>query len=453
MAAILEKQRFLMSGSTLNNIPDALKPGIDEYIQRLETLTGLDLDGDGMEGGDTRTKTADGQAERSAMGGNHKLDEEDAIEVEKWRLRLQTVEDDIKEELKLARQAKLHVKTAGPRDDLRRHAAVEVREDSRYETYHAAVKATVDARTNTWVTSKTHGHLFNVLHNLADGSKKSAQLARAETTGNMDEAMVSDGLNQVYKFQVRSFVIGGQVMFFKAYAPKVFCKIRQHFGLTYEAYVRQSDVSVEGLWQSGDFFFSSKAKVCYKRIQAEERKMILGILSEYDKYIASQPYTLLPQWYGLYRVEAPGLETMEFVACNNLFHSIDSIELVYDIKGCAERSGNIERRLGRHYPNPVGCVYDRRTLPPGQALSYEGIRGRVINDEELNRIVHSHDSKSSLLVLHEEQRNELCEIVRHDTLWLAAQVSFGSPKMSPARRQVVARCLRNGKCRKVYIYI
>jgi hypothetical protein len=440
MAAILEKQRFLMSGGTLDNIPDALKPGIDEYIQRLETLTGLDLDGDGMEGGDTRTKTAEGKAERAAKGGADELTEEQATEVEKWRLRLQTVEDDIEEEQKLARQAKVHVKTAGPRDDLRRHAAVEVREDSRHEAYHAAVKATVESRTNTWVTAKTHGTLFNVLHNLADGSKKSAQLARAETTGNMDEAMVSEGLNQVHKFQVRSFVIGGQVMFFKAYAPKVFCKIRQHFGLAYEAYVRQSDVSVEGLWQSGDFFFSSKAKVCYKRIQAEERKMILGILREYDKYIASQPFTLLPQWYGLYRVEAPGVETMEFVACNNLFHCIDSIELVYDIKGCAERSGHIEQRLGRHYPNPVGCVYDRRTLAPGQALSHEAIQGRVINDMELKRILHS-GAKSSLLVLHEEQRHELLEIVRHDTLWLAAQgyynyaVIIGRHKASPFDNQ------------------
>lgn len=47
MAAILEKQRMNVSSSTLANVPDALKPGIDQYIQYLETLTGLDLDGDG----------------------------------------------------------------------------------------------------------------------------------------------------------------------------------------------------------------------------------------------------------------------------------------------------------------------------------------------------------------------------------------------------------------------
>ena len=311
-------------------------------------------------------------------------------------------------------QAKISVATAAPRDDLRRHAAAEVREDARFSTYHEAVQATVEARTNVWVSAKTHGRLFNVLHNLADGCKKSAKQARMETRGNMDAEAVEEGMHEVHKFQVRSFVIGGQVMFVKAFAPTVFCKIRAHFGLSYEAYVRQTDVSVEGLWQSGDFFFSSKANVCYKRIRPEERKVILDLLVAYDKHITATPFTLLPQWYGLYRVEGPGQEDMEFLACNNLFHCIDSIERLYDIKGCWDRSGHMERRIGHHYPNPVGCIYDRRSLDPAQPLPHEFTEGRVYNDTMLRHLLHTGGTwaRSSALVLHEEQRRELLETLR-----------------------------------------
>ena len=115
-------------------------------------------------------------------------------------------------------------------------------------------------------------------------------------------------------------------------------------------------------------------------IRPEERKAVLDLLIEYDKHITVNPFTLLPQWYGLYRVEAPGQEDMEFLACNNVFHCIDSIELLYDIKGCWDRSGHMERRIGHHYPNPVGCIYDRRSLDPAQPLPHEFVslylRGR-----------------------------------------------------------------------------
>jgi 1-phosphatidylinositol-4-phosphate 5-kinase len=159
---------------------------------------------------------------------------------------------------------------------------------------------------------------------------------------------------------VRSFIVGGQVQFFKAYAPRLFCKLRNHFGLSYESFVRQANVSVEGMWNCGDFFFSSKSAVCFKRIKSDERKQILEILLEYDKHMAAHPFSLLPQWYGLYQLTQAGGETMDFLACNDVFHTIDTIEILYDIKGCWTRQGSMEERVGRLYINPIGNAYDRR---------------------------------------------------------------------------------------------
>jgi len=55
-------------------------------------------------------------------------------------------------------------------------------------------------------------------------------------------------------------------------------------------------MAVQGIWQSGDFFFASKSGVCYQRISADERERIIGMLLEYDKHMVAHPFSLLPQW-------------------------------------------------------------------------------------------------------------------------------------------------------------
>jgi hypothetical protein len=135
-AIILEKQRERISGDTLGNLPDHVKPAVDEFIERLELITGLDIDGDGkssvtrvtrvaaaraprapgppavltacarvgppgMEGNDVRT-----QVERSATGGGSELTEEQEAEVAMWTLRLKNVEDNLREHEEAERQVR-----------------------------------------------------------------------------------------------------------------------------------------------------------------------------------------------------------------------------------------------------------------------------------------------------------------------------------------------------------
>lgn len=272
------------------------------------------------------------------------------------------------------------------------------------------MKATVETRPHVWVTGKSHGKLHVTLQNLADAAKKSAQRSRRDykhehakhpdddvedaETETLGEAAVKE----VDRFYVRSFVVGGHVQQAKAYCPKLFTRIRNHFGLSYEAFVRLADLAVEGVWQCGEFFFSSQAHVCYKRISAEERNSIVAMLPAYEKYIHRAHFSLLPQYYGIYSIEG-----QDFLLTNNVFHCIDTIELLYDLKGCWTRQTPLEDRAGRHYIMPIGTVADRAELHDADEVPVEQYRNSIINDEKLRHLLHSGNEWASEagLVLHE----------------------------------------------------
>lgn len=290
-AVIVEKQRE--SAGRSQGLNPAIVQEVDAFVERLEIMTGLDIDGDGQQGNDARTKV-EGHEKKEEEGPT--LKEDEVMVAEQWTTRLNAVEENLKEIRAVEHAAKAHIVTAAKRNSVRRNASKEEREDANFDPYHQAVQHTVENRAHVWVTGKTHGALFITLQNLADGIKKSAQQARNETPGGMSPEQFHDNLKNVHKLQVRSFVAGGQVMWVKGFCPNIFCKIRNHFGLSYEAFIRLADVAVEGLWQSGDYFFSSKSGICYKRIKAEERKSIIDMLTEYDKHMTLHPFSLIPQW-------------------------------------------------------------------------------------------------------------------------------------------------------------
>jgi len=235
-AMIVEQQRALAGRSLVD---PAIAQNVDHFVQHLELITGLDIDGNGQQGNDARTKVDVAEAEGPELSAKDAMQaEENAMQAEQWTTRLKAVEENIKDIRAAEQRAKALVVTAAKRDAIRRHAPKEEREDNNLDPYHRAVQHRVESRAHVWVTAKTHGTLFIRLQNLADGIKKSAQQARNETPGAMSDEQLHDDLKNVHKFQVRSFVAGGQVMQVKGFCPKIFCKIRNHFGLSYEAFVR-----------------------------------------------------------------------------------------------------------------------------------------------------------------------------------------------------------------------
>jgi len=230
--AMIVEQQLALAGRSV--VDPAIAQNVDHFLQHLELITGLHIDGDGQQGNDARTKVDVAEPEGPELSAK----EENAMQAEQWTTRLKAVEENIKDIRAAEQRAKALVVTAAQRDAIRRHAPKEEREDNNFDPYHHAVQHRVESRAHVWVTAKTHGTLFIRLQNLADGIKKSAQQARNETPGAMSDEQLHDDLKNVHKFQVRSFVAGGQVMQVKGFCPKIFCKIRNHFGLSYEAFVR-----------------------------------------------------------------------------------------------------------------------------------------------------------------------------------------------------------------------
>ncbi len=82
--------------------------------------------------------------------------------------------------------------------------------------YISAVEKAVLSRGYTQITGQTHGSFAQLLPNLAEGVKKSAQQARNETTSEAVEGEIKE----VHTLQTRSFHSGGSVFFVKAFAPR-----------------------------------------------------------------------------------------------------------------------------------------------------------------------------------------------------------------------------------------
>ena len=240
-AALYEENYIVSQGAKEKEFTSVkLKDEIVAFSQRMEFLMGVDVDGDGIVGNDMRKDKDVARGRENLDKAAH--DEERVLEAERWSARLKAVEEDVREaKLEKARET-VRVPTVGKKDNLRRHEA-QARE---FDVYHRSVEHTVENRTNVRVTLQTRGQLFIALQNLGDAVKKSAQLARNETQGDMTDEMMKGAMKDVHSFQVRSFVVGGPMQFAKAYCPKVFCRLRSHFGLSYESFVRLVDTFVFG---------------------------------------------------------------------------------------------------------------------------------------------------------------------------------------------------------------
>lgn len=127
---------------------------------------------------------------------------------------------------------------------------------------------------------------------------------------------------------------------FKSYAPKVFLRIRDFFGMTTLEYM----LSVCGNYnylefisnsKSGQFFFySHDGKYMIKTQTKEENKFMKRILPHYYKYVTENPHTLLVRILGMHRVKMYHLRRkVHFVIMSSVFDTPEEIHQIYDLKG------------------------------------------------------------------------------------------------------------------------
>ena len=122
------------------------------------------------------------------------------------------------------------------------------------------------------------------------------------------------------------------------YAPRVFEALRDLFGVSRESYRRSlcgapllgSDA---GAGASGSvFFLSADNRYIIKSLPKGELDKLRGILRGYHRHMHKHPHSLLPKFFGLYKLQV-GKKWTRVVVMNNAFFTPLQVHQKYDLKG------------------------------------------------------------------------------------------------------------------------
>lgn len=128
----------------------------------------------------------------------------------------------------------------------------------------------------------------------------------------------------------------------KSYSAGVFCRIRHHWGISKEewlSYLGPGKRKLSGGPSMGKsksfFYFSEDNRFILKTTNHSEARFLRKILPAYYKYIVEYPHTMLPRFYGLFKMEDSG-RAFWFVIMNNVFDTKAMINTRFDLKGSTQ---------------------------------------------------------------------------------------------------------------------
>ena len=136
---------------------------------------------------------------------------------------------------------------------------------------------------------------------------------------------------------------------FKCYNRNKFCKIREHFNINDENYIKslceQDLIPGKKYEKSGATFWkTSDKKYIIKTIKRKECKFLRQILKKYSNYIRTNN-TYLVRIYGIYRITLHNTD-IRFIIMNNIFEYDIPLDNIFDLKGTTEErfadEGSIE---------------------------------------------------------------------------------------------------------------
>ncbi|GAM23972.1 hypothetical protein SAMD00019534_071470 [Acytostelium subglobosum LB1] len=131
---------------------------------------------------------------------------------------------------------------------------------------------------------------------------------------------------------------------FKDYCPNAFRYLRYQFGIDQADFLvslcntlKNGENALRELPTPGKsgslFFFSHDMKYILKTIPKDEAKLLRELLPAYTDHLTSNPNTLLPKFFGLFRVKPHGGRQVRFVVMGNNFPTRKKIHERYDLKG------------------------------------------------------------------------------------------------------------------------
>jgi len=137
----------------------------------------------------------------------------------------------------------------------------------------------------------------------------------------------------------------------KSYAPSVFHRLRELFGidntdyllsLTGEAALRE--LPTPG--RSGSMFYlSDDDRFLVKTVRKEEMRLLLRMIEQYHDYVCDHSHTLLAKFLGIHRVSPWGGRNIRFIVMGNVLPSDLRLHRRYDLKGSSYgRTVGEERR-------------------------------------------------------------------------------------------------------------
>ncbi|XP_053564168.1 phosphatidylinositol 5-phosphate 4-kinase type-2 gamma isoform X1 [Bombina bombina] len=123
---------------------------------------------------------------------------------------------------------------------------------------------------------------------------------------------------------------------FKEYCPQVFRNLRERFGVDdqdYQVSLTRSSPYSENEAHGGRFLLSYDKTLAVKEISSEDVADIHNILSDYHQHIVKcHGSTLLPQFFGMYRLNVDNEDHYMLVMRNMFSHRL-IVHRKYDLKG------------------------------------------------------------------------------------------------------------------------
>ena len=130
---------------------------------------------------------------------------------------------------------------------------------------------------------------------------------------------------------------------FKEYAPTIFLKLRNSWGITQADYMNslvseEMYLDFQSNSKSGQFFFFSDDKTfMIKTLTSQEARWLKGCLSRYYHHFMEHPDSLLAKFVGMYRVKVasrrPRRRRVHFIVMRSTFDTVLPMHKKFDLKG------------------------------------------------------------------------------------------------------------------------
>jgi len=148
------------------------------------------------------------------------------------------------------------------------------------------------------------------------------------------------------------------------YAPAPFINIRALFGVTKESYERSlCDAPLQGsgagAGASGSvFFLSADSRYVIKSLPKSETDKLRQVLRSYHQHMSKHNESLLPKFFGLYKLKI-GKRWVRVVVMNNAFFTPLEVHQKYDLKGSTvNRHVSIKKQAAAAEDGDVAVLKD-----------------------------------------------------------------------------------------------